>query len=58
MLQVVDALSAAQKEAKPALSDMFSDVYAEMPWHLEEQRAEALEHAKRHPASLHGVKLA
>ncbi len=33
--EVVLALAAAQKEPKPPLSAMFTDVYAEMPWHRE-----------------------
>lgn len=33
--EVVQALAAAQKEPKPPLSAMFTDVYAEMPWHRE-----------------------
>ena len=55
--QVVEALNAAQKERRPPLSDMFSDVYADMPWHLREQQAEAFEHARQHPEDLHGVPL-
>ncbi len=56
-LQVVDALTEAQKGAKPPLEDMFTDVYREMPWHLREQAAEARAHAQRHPDSLHGIPL-
>ncbi|EIE20627.1 mitochondrial branched-chain alpha-ketoacid dehydrogenase complex, E1 alpha [Coccomyxa subellipsoidea C-169] len=55
--QVVDALTEAQKGAKPPLEDMFTDVYKEMPWHLQEQAAEARAHAQRHPESLHGIPL-
>lgn len=56
-VQVVDALTEAQKGAKPPLADMFTDVYADMPWHLQEQAAEARAHAERHPGSLHGIPL-
>jgi hypothetical protein len=28
---------------------MFTDVYADMPWHLREQLQETLEVAKQHP---------
>lgn len=31
---------------------MFDDVYATPPWHLVEQREEAVAHARAHPASL------
>lgn len=48
-LQVVAALEQASKVEKPALSCLFTDVYAEVPWHLKEQMQEALEFAKRHP---------
>lgn len=33
--EVVQALAVAQKEPKPPLSAMFTDVFAEMPWHRE-----------------------
>jgi TPP-dependent pyruvate/acetoin dehydrogenase alpha subunit len=55
--QVVEALSRAQKEPKPPLGEMFTDVYAALPWHLREQQAEALAHARRHPDKLQGVPL-
>ena len=47
--QVVRALDVAQREPKPALSYMFSDVYAELPWHLREQQAEVADFVRRHP---------
>ena len=56
-MQVVEALTAAQKVGKPPLSDLFSDVYKDMPWHLAEQQEEAFEHARQHPECLHGVPL-
>lgn len=52
LLQVVKALEVAQKEEKPPLSCMFSDVYAEMPWHLKEQQAEVADFIRRHPDML------
>ena len=51
-MQVVKALDAAQREPKPPLSCMFSDVYADMPWHLQEQQAEVADFVKRHPDML------
>jgi len=47
--QVVTALEEASKVGKPALSELFTDVYAQMPWHLKEQMEETLAFAKRHP---------
>lgn len=49
MAQVIEALERASKVAKPPVSAMFTDVYAEMPWHLQEQLADTLELVKRHP---------
>jgi 2-oxoisovalerate dehydrogenase E1 component alpha subunit len=57
MVQVVEALNKAQKETKPPLSELFTDVYHEMPWNLHEQRDEAFAHAMRYPDSMHGVPL-
>jgi len=37
--QIKDAVAAAEKIPAPALETMFDDVYAELPWHLREQRA-------------------
>lgn len=37
---MVAALEAAEKEPKPPLSAMFTDVYDTLPWHLEQQQAE------------------
>ena len=35
--EIEDAVQHAEKLPKPALETLFTDVYAEMPWHLEEQ---------------------
>jgi pyruvate dehydrogenase E1 component alpha subunit len=35
-----DAVAIAEKTPPPALETMFDDVYAKVPWHLAEQRAE------------------
>ena len=47
--QVIEALEKASKVAKPPVSALFSDVYADMPWHLQEQLQETLQVARRHP---------
>lgn len=36
------AIAVAEKTAPPSLESMFEDVYAELPWHLVEQREELL----------------
>lgn len=38
-----EAINYAEKLPKPALETLFTDVYAEMPWHLEEQLRELRE---------------
>ena len=37
-----DAVALAERTPPPALESMFDDVYAKVPWHLSEQRAELL----------------
>ena len=37
-VELKDAIAAAEKVAPPSLESMFEDVYAELPWHLREQR--------------------
>lgn len=39
--EVQEAADAAEIEAQPSIESMFADVYAEMPWSLREQLAEA-----------------
>jgi 2-oxoisovalerate dehydrogenase E1 component alpha subunit len=38
-----EAVAYAEKLPRPALETLFTDVYAEMPWHLEEQLRELRE---------------
>jgi hypothetical protein len=47
--QVMASLEAAAKVPKPPLSDLFTDVYREMPWHLKEQMQQTFEAVRRHP---------
>ncbi|KAK9816866.1 hypothetical protein WJX72_006300 [[Myrmecia] bisecta] len=47
--EVIEALDSAGKAAKPPLSEMFTDVYDELPWHLKEQQDEVLKHVALHP---------
>jgi TPP-dependent pyruvate/acetoin dehydrogenase alpha subunit len=37
-----EAVTIAEKTPQPPLESMFEDVYAKVPWHLREQRAELL----------------
>jgi 2-oxoisovalerate dehydrogenase E1 component alpha subunit len=45
---VVEAMKRAEKVPKPPLEDLFTDVYAEMPWHIHEQLEEAKTHIQKH----------
>jgi 2-oxoisovalerate dehydrogenase E1 component alpha subunit len=40
--ELKQAIAAAEKTGAPSLDSLFEDVYAELPWHLREQRAELL----------------
>lgn len=46
--QVLAAMKVAETKAYPALSSLFEDVYADMPWHLKEQLAELSAHIAKH----------
>jgi len=46
--QVLDVLRTTEVKEKPPLEGMFTDVYAEVPEHLAEQRAALLEHVKKY----------
>jgi TPP-dependent pyruvate/acetoin dehydrogenase alpha subunit len=39
--RITDTLAEVEKLPAPAIETMFQDVYAEQPWHLREQYAEA-----------------
>jgi len=49
--QVLEAMEAAAKVLKPAVSEMFTDVYSgsDLPWNLEEQYAETLKVLEHSP---------
>lgn len=47
--QVVEALNSAERQPKPPLTELFTDVYETLPWHLKEQEAEVIDFVKRHP---------
>jgi 2-oxoisovalerate dehydrogenase E1 component alpha subunit len=46
--EAVAALEEGARAPQPTVSSMFDDVYAEVPWHLREQREATLAFAKRH----------
>ncbi|GLC56792.1 hypothetical protein PLESTB_001149300 [Pleodorina starrii] len=48
-VQVLEALDAASRVAKPPLSTLFTDVYASLPPHLAAQSAQTLDFVRRHP---------
>jgi pyruvate dehydrogenase E1 component alpha subunit/2-oxoisovalerate dehydrogenase E1 component alpha subunit len=41
--EVSAAIAEAEAQARPGLDTLFEDVYAALPWHLEEQRRECLD---------------
>jgi pyruvate dehydrogenase E1 component alpha subunit/2-oxoisovalerate dehydrogenase E1 component alpha subunit len=48
--EIAEAINVVEKLGPPARETLFDDVYAELPWHLAEQKAELLRHA---PAPSH-----
>lgn len=53
--EIAAAIQSVESLGPPARETLFDDVYAELPWHLAEQRAELLRHpaAPSHPGSGH-----
>jgi pyruvate dehydrogenase E1 component alpha subunit len=45
--EIDEAIAHAEQLPRPALETLFTDVYADMPWHLEEQLRELREERKR-----------
>ena len=46
---VLEALSRAEVKAKPPLDSLFSDVYSDIPRHLQEQQEAMLKHVAKYP---------
>lgn len=46
---VLKAMSSAEGKPKPAVSELFTDVYADKPWHLQEQEMQLEAHAAKYP---------
>ncbi|PJF17770.1 hypothetical protein PSACC_02387 [Paramicrosporidium saccamoebae] len=47
--QVLTEFTAAEQQKKPAIDEMFTDVYDEMPWNLKAQREELKQILKENP---------
>lgn len=47
--QLLDAIQVAEKEVKPSLANLFTDVYESIPTNLREQEESLRETIKRHP---------
>lgn len=45
---ILEAFAKAEKSLKPSPSETFTDVYYEMPWHIEKQMKEMHEHVKKY----------
>ncbi|KAJ3248213.1 hypothetical protein HDU78_001613 [Chytriomyces hyalinus] len=48
--EILSAFSAAEKVKKPAVSNLFTDVYDEMPWNLVEQKEKLDKLMKKYPS--------
>ena len=44
--QIITALEDAEAQPKWPVDSLFDDVYEQMPYHLQKQKAELLEHTK------------
>jgi len=53
--EVMEALKAGEVKRKPPLSDLFTDVYAELPSHLAEQQRSLLAHIQKYPQEYHAA---
>ena len=49
---VLEALLKAETKPKPPVTEMFDDVYCELPPHLQRQKQQAMEHLQKHPVVL------
>ncbi|KAI9209376.1 thiamine diphosphate-binding protein [Polychytrium aggregatum] len=47
--EILAAFARAEKQKKPPIENMFTDVYDELPWNLQEQKAELAELMKKYP---------
>lgn len=47
--EMLDAIKKGEAKKKPPLREMFTDIYTELPWNLEEQAAYAEQHCREYP---------
>lgn len=47
--QILTAFSKAEKELKPPVKDMFNDVYDSLPYRLQKQHQECMNHVAKYP---------
>jgi 2-oxoisovalerate dehydrogenase E1 component alpha subunit len=48
-VEVLRALESAENKSKPGTDELFTDVYAEIPAHIQEQKEELLAHIEKYP---------
>lgn len=53
--EVLQAIAKAENVKKPALSQLFEDVYHEMPTHLQEQQQELMDHIAGLPSDVYDI---
>lgn len=46
--EMLQAMKSGETKKKPPLRELFTDVYSDVPWHLEEQAAYAEEHCRKY----------
>ena len=46
--EILEALKNSEGKKKGSIKDMFTDVYSEMPWHLQEQYHQIKSHVEKH----------
>lgn len=49
MLQLMNAIQVAEKVEKPPITELFADVYDDMPSNLQEQERSLRETIRKHP---------
>lgn len=47
--QILTAFSKAEKKLKPPVKDMFNDVYDSLPYRLQKQHQECMNHVAKYP---------
>lgn len=48
-MEMIDAIKVGEAKKRPPLRDMFTDMYDELPWHLEEQHKYVQQHVRAYP---------